>query len=217
MVNPIESRGHIMAFTFGGKLAFGALALAFGVAQPVQARLQCVPYARAHSRVALHGNAGGWWNQASGRYERGHAPVVGAVLAFRGTSHMPAGHVAVVSSVVDARHVLLDHANWSRPGAIEHGALAEDVSAAGDWSAVRVWHAPTHRLGLRTNPAFGFIYASRATTPSEAPWIEAQNVIWLDTRMAAQTPPEQPPARAHLIDGRNAVRLHADNVAFNEG
>jgi hypothetical protein len=28
---------------------------------------------------------------------------------------MRAGHVAMVSKVIDERHVLLNHANWSRP------------------------------------------------------------------------------------------------------
>ncbi|MBF7015270.1 hypothetical protein QUC32_30320 (plasmid) [Novosphingobium resinovorum] len=56
--------------------------------------------------------------------------------------------------------MLLDHANWSRPGMIEHQALAEDVSEPGDWSEVRVWFDPIHALGGRINPVFGFIYNS---------------------------------------------------------
>ena len=71
---------------------------------------------------------------------------------------MPYGHVAVIKKVVDSRHIILNHANWSRPGMIETQALAEDVSAAGDWSDVRVWYGPTQSLGTRVNPAFGFIY-----------------------------------------------------------
>jgi hypothetical protein len=66
----------------------------------------------------------------------------------------------VVSQIVDQRHLLLDHANWSGPGRIEHAALAEDVSEAGDWSNVRVWYAPSGSLGTRTNPTYGFIYAN---------------------------------------------------------
>jgi surface antigen len=80
------------------------------------------------------------------------------VLAFRGTHAMPMGHVAVVRKVIDSRHVLIDHANWSRPGMVERGVTAVDVSVAGDWSDMRVWHAPSHALGLRASPAFGFIY-----------------------------------------------------------
>jgi hypothetical protein len=120
--------------------------------------LQCAPYARAESGIALHGNAGTWWGQAAGHYRRGGQPQVGAVLAFQPTRFMPIGHVAVVAAVVDSRHILLNHANWSGHGRIERGALAEDASANGDWSVVRVWYAPQHSLGLRTNPTFGFIY-----------------------------------------------------------
>ena len=73
--------------------------------------------------------------------------------------------------MIDSRHILLNHANWSGHGRIERGALAEDASANGDWSVVRVWYAPQHSLGLRTNPTFGFIYneapdaAPTAVTP----------------------------------------------------
>lgn len=152
--------------------ALAALSLTLGVTfampSPASAGLQCVAFARAHSLVQLAGNARDWWARAVGVYARGQAPRAGAVLAFRSTGAMPMGHVAVVRRVVDERHVLLDHANWSRPGMIERAVMAVDVSAAGDWSAVRVWHSPTGSLGLRTSPAFGFIYpvaeAAAATT-----------------------------------------------------
>ena len=136
-----------------------ALGLAAAAASPAAAYLQCAPYARAQSGIAIHGNAGTWWGQAAGHYRRGAAPEVGAVLAFQPTRAMPIGHVAVVAAVVDDRHILLNHANWSGHGQIERSALAEDVSDNGDWSRVRVWYAPQHSLGLRTNPTFGFIYA----------------------------------------------------------
>ena len=55
---------------------------------------------------------------------------------------------------------MLDHANWSRPGMIEQRALAEDISEVGDWSEVRVWYGPTRSLGLRSNPAYGFIFGA---------------------------------------------------------
>lgn len=133
-------------------------ALAF--ATPAMARpLQCVEYARDHSAIALHGNAATWWGQADGAYARGHTPLAGSVLVFKASHAMPVGHVAVVKTVVDQRHVVLNHANWSRPGMIETSAMAEDVSAAGDWSDVRVWYAPTRSLGIRVSAAFGFIYA----------------------------------------------------------
>ena len=80
---------------------------------------------------------------------------------------MRAGHVAMVHRIVDARHVLLDHANWSRPGMIEHSAMAEDVSPRGDWSQVRVWFAPIGALGTRVAPTYGFIYSHGAPAGDE--------------------------------------------------
>ncbi|MDE2563894.1 MAG: CHAP domain-containing protein [Sphingomonadales bacterium] len=139
--------------------------------------LQCVPYARRVSGIDIRGNARTWWSQAEGVYARGDAPRVGAVLAFKASGAMPYGHVATVARVIDDRHVLLDHANWSRPGMIEHGAMAVDVSDAGDWSEVRVWYAPSGSLGLRANPAYGFIY--------DAPAGEAPGQIADGTQLAA--------------------------------
>lgn len=130
--------------------------------------LQCVPYARSVSGIAIHGNAHLWWQQAAGVYARGQRPRVGAVLAFRASGAMPLGHVAVVGRIVDDRRVLLNHANWSRPGMIERSALAEDVSDAGDWSRVRVWYAPSGALGRRENATYGFIYPDKG--PADAPF-----------------------------------------------
>jgi hypothetical protein len=143
-----------------------AVGLLVGAAAPASAALQCVPYARAQSGIEIRGNAGTWWSQAEGRYRRGAEPEVGAVLAFRPSRAMPIGHVAVVAEIVDSRHIYLNHANWSGPGRIETRALAEDVSANGDWSSVRVWYAPQGALGRRTNATFGFIYNE---TPADAP------------------------------------------------
>lgn len=124
--------------------------------------LQCVPYARIVSGVDIYGDALNWWDQAQDHYKRGHKPKKGAVLAFRPVGPMTLGHVAVVSRVLDDRRVLIRHANWSAPGAIEEDVLAVDVSDEGDWSQVRVWHSPTGQMGARTNPTYGFIYPLRA-------------------------------------------------------
>lgn len=118
--------------------------------------------------MQISGNARDWWGHAEGRYDRGQQPKPGAVLAFAGTRAMPYGHVAVVSKLVDARHILINHANWSRPGMVERGVMAVDVSAAGDWSAVRVWYAPTRSLGPRPSVAKGFIYANTMTAKADA-------------------------------------------------
>ncbi|MEO5865768.1 MAG: CHAP domain-containing protein, partial [Sphingomonas sp.] len=106
-----------------------ALVLSCGLmtATPALAQFwQCAPYARQISGIEIRGNANTWWGQAAGRYERGHAPKVGAVLAFRSSGRMRLGHVAMVSDVVNDREVLLTHANWSHPGAIERGVRAID-------------------------------------------------------------------------------------------
>lgn len=147
--------------------AFLALLSLTAVPSAAHARLQCVTYARQVSEVQISGNARDWWGNAEGRYERGAAPKAGAVLAFSGTRAMPYGHVAVVSKVVDDRHILINHANWSRPGMVERGVVAVDVSAAGDWSEVRVWYAPTRSLGLRPSQAKGFIYPRTVTAKAD--------------------------------------------------
>ena len=132
-------------------------------ATPAMAQFwQCAPYARTISGIEIRGNANTWWGQAAGRYARGHAPKIGAVLAFASTSRMRLGHVAMVSEVVSDREVLLTHANWSRRGGIERDVRAIDVSANGDWSLVKVWYGPQGGLGTSAYPTKGFIYADHA-------------------------------------------------------
>ncbi|HZG31723.1 CHAP domain-containing protein [Sphingopyxis sp. YF1] len=142
--------------------------------------LQCVPFARAESGVDIRGNAKTWWAQAADDYERGDEPREGAVMAFAGTRGMPMGHVAVVKKVVSDREIRIDHANWSpingRRGQIERNVRVIDVSAAGDWSMVRVWYAPIGDLGLRANPVQGFIYPGHSAAPRKAPSFEAP--VW---------------------------------------
>jgi len=140
------------------------------VAVPAMAQpLQCVPFAREVSGIEIRGNANTWWAQAEGRYAKGQTPRVGAVLAFAAVSKMPLGHVAMVSQIVSDREVLLTHANWSRRGGIERDVRAIDVSAAGDWSQVRVWYGPVRDLGLSVYPINGFIYSDDAAEPELAP------------------------------------------------
>ena len=142
---------------------------------------QCVTFARSVSGIDIHGNANTWWGQAAGKYERGHQPKVGAVLAFQSTRRMRVGHVAMVSKIVSDREVLLTHANWSRRGGVETNVRAVDVSAAGDWSQVKVWYAPQGGLGTSTYPTNGFIYSGKA------PLIEKVTGFRLVTLMAEQT------------------------------
>lgn len=119
--------------------------------------LQCVPFAREISGIALVGNAVTWWNKAAGTYERGSRPELGAVLNFRGIGRMKLGHVAVVSRVIDSRNVQIDHANWSSRGAISRNISVIDVSPNNDWSAVRVALGWSSDYGS-VYPTYGFIY-----------------------------------------------------------
>lgn len=139
--------------------------------------LQCVPFARDNSGIALVGNAVTWWGKAAGHYERGSRPEVGSVLNFRATGRMNLGHVAVVSRVIDSRNVQIDHANWSSRGAITRNISVIDVSPGNDWSAVRVALGQSDEYGS-IYPTYGFIYgrpdrgvmvANTGVTPSPAP------------------------------------------------
>ncbi len=141
----------------------GLMPALFGATPAAAQFWQCAPYAREVSGIQLRGDANTWWGQAVGRYERGHAPKEGAVLAFEATRRMRVGHVAMVSKVVSEREVLLTHANWSRRGGIETDVRAVDVSDAGDWSLVKVWYGPQHDLGTSTYPTSGFIYSGKAS------------------------------------------------------
>jgi surface antigen len=130
--------------------------------------LQCVPFAREASGIEIRGNAKTWWAQAAGKYERGNTPKEGSVLTLPGYGKMWAGHVAMVSKIVNDREILLTHANWSRRGGIERNVKAVDVSDKGDWSRVKIWFASLGDLGKTSYPAYGFIYAGRAPTETVA-------------------------------------------------
>lgn len=158
------------------------LGLFLGVLAPLEVQAeQCVPYARNASGVTLTGDAWRWWAAAEGQYERGHAPKAGAVMVFKATSQMRYGHVAVVRRIISKREIRVDHANWggaARRGGVSLDQPVIDVSAANDWSKVRVWHAPAGTYGGRVNPLHGFIYPDdgkalprieQAATPPAAP------------------------------------------------
>ncbi|HYD86586.1 MAG TPA: CHAP domain-containing protein [Vitreimonas sp.] len=122
-----------------------------------RARLQCVPFARRESGVDLYGNANTWWRQAAGRYETAEDPSEGAVLVLHGYATSSRGHVAVVKEIVSSRMIIVDHANWLNAGEITRDVPIQDVSEAGDWSEVRVWHVPGRHWGGRTYRVQGFI------------------------------------------------------------
>jgi surface antigen len=137
-----------------------------------RSRLQCVPFARRESGVEIYGNANTWWRQARERYETTAAPEEGAVLVLRGYATANRGHVAVVRETVSSRLIIVDHANWLNGGEITRDVPIRDVSEAGDWSEVQVWHVPGRHWGGRTYNVQGFIL--NALTP-EAQKIEMAN------------------------------------------
>ena len=144
--------------------------------------LQCVPYARMVSGIGLRGDAWTWWEKASGTYARGNYPEPGAVLAFPGVERMPLGHVAVVTHVLGPRKILIDHANWptatEQHGAISREILVVDVSAANDWTEVRVQFGSGGPLG-GAYLAHGFIYGwSEAGVQIARPAFSLSHAVW---------------------------------------
>lgn len=142
-----------------------ALAVALAAAPLEAAVLQCVQYAREITQVPLQGDAWTWWGKANrAGLARGHAPEIGSILVFRRTDRLARGHVSVVAEVVGRREITVDHANWaarrdrSARGNVDRSVRVVDVSVRNDWSAVRVWHAPSDSLGQRVYPTYGFIH-----------------------------------------------------------
>jgi len=120
--------------------------------------LQCVPYARELSGIALRGDAWTWWKKADGIYAKGRTPRPGAVLVLSKTRRLTLGHLAVVAEVVDSRNIVVHQANWLNGGRIHRYTPVRDVSKNNDWSEVRVWYTPGRVYGSRNYAAYGFIY-----------------------------------------------------------
>ncbi|MBV9548593.1 MAG: CHAP domain-containing protein [Alphaproteobacteria bacterium] len=135
---------------------------------PGQALLQCVPYAREHSAIKISGDAWTWWSQAAGKYERGQNPAQGTVMVLFNYAGPQRGHVAVVRRVVSSREIRIDHANWLDDGAIYVNDPVVDVSAANDWSEVKVWNIKTGGWGIKVYPVQGFIGAGSSAGEQEA-------------------------------------------------
>ncbi|MCB8875044.1 CHAP domain-containing protein [Acidisoma silvae] len=134
--------------------------------------MSCVPYARQVSGMPLQGDAWQWWHAARGRYAEASVPAPGSVLVFRRTGRLPSGHLAVVSSIVSGRQVIVDQANWV-PYRITNNQPVMDVSPGNDWSAVRVWWPPSHAWGITVYPTYGFIQPRPAGVQQGAPIAQA--------------------------------------------
>lgn len=124
------------------------------------APVECAPFARALTGVALSGAAADWWRQADGRYVRTQAPDVGSILVLRRSARLPSGHVAVVSKVVSRREIMVTQANWVHHHVTEDQPVI-DISGDGDWTEVRVWWPPSGQMGASAYPAYGFIRPDR--------------------------------------------------------
>jgi hypothetical protein len=131
------------------------------------ARISCVPFARDHSQVKLYGDAWTWWDQAAGKYAQGHEPSLGSVMVLTGYAGPEHGHVAVVRQVISPREIRVDHANWLNDGAIYFDDPVMDVSAANDWSEIRVFNIQTALWGNRTYAVQGFIGGRPQPAPDD--------------------------------------------------
>jgi len=161
--------------------------------------LSCVPYVRMATGMDVSGDARHWWANAAGTYARGQAPERGAVLAFMGSGDMWRGHVGVVSRVVNARTVQIDHANWGGPGIrrgqVMRGVVVVDVSDRNDWTSVRVQVGHSADSFGRTYPVHGFIYnrpaGTRIMTAQARPSSEVAEApmphVALHLRLASET------------------------------
>lgn len=157
--------------------------------------ISCVPYAREVSGIMVTGNAWQWWNNAQGLYARGDLPEIGSVLNFRPNGRMRLGHVAVVTKLVNAREVIVDHSNWAGAqgsGRVSRGIAVVDVSEANNWSAVRVELGRAGEFGS-VYPTYGFIYnradTGQVTTSVARPAPQpAINPIPSDLRPVAERP-----------------------------
>jgi surface antigen len=167
----------------------------------------CVLYVRGETGVALYGAAGGWWDEAAGRYQRGQAPAVGAILVFKRTGHMRSGHVALVTNVVSAQEILVDHANWYH-GAVTRGMPVIDVSPNHDWTSVAVKELRSGKFG-RDNPTFGFVY------PVTGPHDTLAQAGLVHFAVATEYPDSGDPASG--LRHRYLHRVHARWTAHTRG
>src|SRR5688572_18899606 len=134
---------------------------AYGSDRPVMVerseKLSCVPFARENSTIRIFGDAYTWWDQARGRYAREPMPRSGSVLVLDGYAGPKRAHLAVVTRIISQREIRVDHANWLNDGNVYLNSPVIDVSAANDWSEVRIWNNRDGHLGVKNYRVRGFI------------------------------------------------------------
>jgi hypothetical protein len=128
------------------------------------AAIECAPFARALTGVALSGDAADWWREAAGHYARSSQPAVGDLLVFRRSSRLPAGHVGVVTQVLSRGIVLVTQANWVHHR-VGQDQRVEDLS--GNWTRVRVWWPPSGQMGITPYATYGFIRPDHSLSHDE--------------------------------------------------
>jgi len=166
--------------------------------------VQCVPYARDHSSVALRGDAYTWWDKAAGIYLRSPSPQEGAVIVIAGYAGSHRAHVAVVRRLVTPREIRIDHANWLNDGAIYVNDPVVDVSPDNDWSQVKVWNIRSGSWGTKTYAVRGFIGPGPA---GGQPLVSANDVDPIARQIAATSTDSGLPAVPTVLARRTrAVR-----------
>lgn len=155
--------------------------------------IDCAPFARELSGIALYGEAASWWDQAAGRYRRGTQPMLGAALVFRREDRLPSGHVSVVSRLLGPRQIQVTQANWVH-GALNEDQLVVDVSERNDWTVVRVWWPLVGQLGSHEYATYGFILP-----PTPATHDELANAAALAAQLALSSNFGRPPPRAREL------------------
>jgi surface antigen len=183
--------------------------------------ISCVPYVRSVTGMEVSGNGRDWWHNAAGRYARGQRPQAGSVLAFPGSGGMSSGHVAVVSRVIHARMIEIDHANWGGPGirrgTVMRGVRVIDVSDDNSWTRVRVqvgWNGDSFG---REYPTYGFIHNRPASTFAANEDDMVRSVSYVRSRQVIQEaarPQQRAAAPARPQAQRREPASRARQVAY---
>lgn len=196
-------------------LAFAAALLAV----PASA-MQCAIYARQVTGFQLFGSAYSWWNQAAGKYDRGHRPVAGSILVFENSSRLYHGHVAVVRAVINNREILVDHSNWNvgraKRGSVSRGVRVRDRSPGNDWSMVNVWLTGSSEYGTGDYPTAGFIYNAPAGSDEDEkylpPSMRASSKRNKNGTISAKQRPGHGRAEVRAVEQRQVDRRTPEHV-----
>lgn len=82
-------------------------------------------------------------------------------MVLHGYAGPKRGHLTLVTRIISAREIRVDHANWLNDGNVYLNSPVIDVSPGNDWSQVRVFNNRDGHLGGRTYHVRGFIAPMR--------------------------------------------------------